>query len=387
MPTTARRPDIDWLRVVATYLLFVFHVGEGLRPRAVLPHPQRRDVVRACSSSCGFIGLWHMPLFFLLAGWSRRLAAERAAAAASLRERVARLGVPLVAGCVLLRAHHQVPRAAQRPRPEPQRPARRARAPGRASGSSIPSGLRSPRPSTRASSTFLPTFFTQLDRFTWAHLWFVAYLLTLHAGLAAALPRRCCADASAHGVRSRGMGLRAARAARADPAHAARPSGPGIQNLYDDWANVAYYATFLLRGFCWRGARALEARVRAEWRRASRSAAATGVLLAGVLGASRRPVVLAGTAVAGWCFVVALLGVARERVTAGTRLRYLIESALPDLRPAPAGHRGARRYRRGAAARHRDEVRAAAGGLGRRDARHLPLRSCVPSPSRASRSA
>src|SRR3970282_1476426 len=25
---------------------------------------------------------------------------------------------------------------------------------------------------------FLPTFFTQLDRFTWSHLWFLAYLFT-----------------------------------------------------------------------------------------------------------------------------------------------------------------------------------------------------------------
>lgn len=42
------------------------------------------------------------------------------------------------------------------------------------------------------------------------------------------------------------------------------------------------------------------------------------------------PVVLVGSAVAGWCFVAALLSFARERVTRpDARLRYLAESAFP----------------------------------------------------------
>ncbi len=38
---TARREDIDALRIAATYLLFVFHTGDGLQPGALLPHPER----------------------------------------------------------------------------------------------------------------------------------------------------------------------------------------------------------------------------------------------------------------------------------------------------------------------------------------------------------
>jgi uncharacterized protein (DUF2147 family) len=55
------------------------------------------------------------------------------------------------------------------------------------------------------------------------------------------------------------------------------------------------------------------------------------VLLAAVLGAFRsQPVLLAGTAVAGWCFIVALLGFARVRVDRPLPgLVYLGESALP----------------------------------------------------------
>jgi hypothetical protein len=43
----------------------------------------------------------------------------------------------------------------------------------------IPRGLPVAEPFHESFLAFLPTFFTQLDRFTWSHLWFVAYLLTL----------------------------------------------------------------------------------------------------------------------------------------------------------------------------------------------------------------
>ncbi len=66
---TARRPDIDWLRVLATYLLFAFHVGKVFDP-APFYHVRNADLSFAMLVFCGFVSLWHMPLFFLLAGWS-----------------------------------------------------------------------------------------------------------------------------------------------------------------------------------------------------------------------------------------------------------------------------------------------------------------------------
>jgi peptidoglycan/LPS O-acetylase OafA/YrhL len=65
----ARRADIDWLRVGATYLLFVFHVGMVFNP-APFFHIRNADLSFTMLVVCGFISLWHMPLFFLLAGWS-----------------------------------------------------------------------------------------------------------------------------------------------------------------------------------------------------------------------------------------------------------------------------------------------------------------------------
>jgi uncharacterized protein (DUF2147 family) len=109
-----------------------------------------------------------------------------------------------------------------------------------------------------------------------------------------------------------------------------RPFWPGVQNLYDDWANVGYYSTFLLVGFLLAWAPALQTALAAEWRRALAVAgAATVVLLLVVLRIiPSSTVALAGTAIAGWCWVLALLGAAREFVRRPAPVT-LIESALP----------------------------------------------------------
>src|SRR6185295_18331548 len=96
-----RRPDIDWLRVLATYLLFVFHVGKVFDP-APFYHIRNADLSFAMLIVCGFIGLWHMPLFFLLAGWSAATSLGVRGTRGFVGERVRRLAIPLLAGCVLL---------------------------------------------------------------------------------------------------------------------------------------------------------------------------------------------------------------------------------------------------------------------------------------------
>src|SRR6185295_18700298 len=96
-----RRPDIDWLRVGATYLLFVFHVGMVFNP-APFFHIRNADLSFAWLVVCGFISLWHMPLFFLLAGWSAASSLRARGSRRFLAERVRRLAIPLVPGCILL---------------------------------------------------------------------------------------------------------------------------------------------------------------------------------------------------------------------------------------------------------------------------------------------
>src|SRR5215510_15247226 len=96
-----RRYDIDWLRICATYLLLPFHVGMVFNP-APFYHIRNGDLSFVFLILCGFISLWHMPLFFLLAGWSAFSSLSMRGTGGFLRERFFRLFVPLAAACVFL---------------------------------------------------------------------------------------------------------------------------------------------------------------------------------------------------------------------------------------------------------------------------------------------
>jgi glucan biosynthesis protein C len=323
-----RRPDIDWLRVLAVYLLFVFHVGKVFDP-APFYHIRNADLSFGLLVFCGFISLWHMPLFFLLAGWSAVASLETRGNRRFVVERVRKLAIPLLAGSALLGPpikylelrsgldlnHAGLWVAA------PLQPGFRA---------VIPTGLPLAQPFDESFLTFLPTFFTRLDRFTWAHLWFLAYLFTLTLLYLPAfgwLLRR----------RDRLTGLRPMTVylpiiPLVVIQLTMRSRWPGIYNLYNDWANVAYYSVYLVAGFLLACHPMLERLVQGEWKRSlAIGLGATAVLLLAVLGIAASPaVLLVGSAVAGWCFVVALVGVAhRFLTTSGPALRYLSESAFP----------------------------------------------------------
>jgi peptidoglycan/LPS O-acetylase OafA/YrhL len=324
----ARRRDIDWLRVVAVYLLFVFHVAMVFNP-APFFHIRNAETSFVMLVGAGFIGLWHMPLFFLLAGWSAHASLEGRGTTGFLRERVRKLWVPLATGCVLLMPSIKYLELRTgldanytglyvSPALQPS------------FATVIPQGLPVMAPFAESFLEFLPTFFTRLDRFTWAHLWFVAYLLVftvLYLPLFRWLRAR--GGELAHAP---GWWIYLPIVPLALVQVLLRPHWPGLQNLYDDWANVGYYSTCLVAGFLLARHPALERAVHREWRRAlGVGFVATLVLLLGVLGVFTAPsVLLAGSAVAGWCFVVALLGAAHRFLTpVRAGLPYLTESAFP----------------------------------------------------------
>jgi len=323
-----RRPDIDWLRVGATYLLFLFHVGKVFDP-APFYHVRNADLSFTMLVVCGFIGLWHMPLFFLLAGWSAASSLDVRGTRGFVAERMRRLAIPLIAGCVLLgpvikylelRSGLDLNHAALRVSPALQDGFKTV----------IPNGLPTAKPFGESFLTFLPTFFTQLDRFTWAHLWFVAYLLALTMvylpGFGWLLRRR---DRVAS-IGSRVLYLPLVPLAVIQLTMRSR--WPGIYNLYNDWANIAYYSVFLVAGFLLACHPTLERAVEREWKRSLVVASlATAVLFVAVLGVVQSPaVLLVGSAIAGWCFVVALLGIGKRFFTSTSpALAYLSESAFP----------------------------------------------------------
>lgn len=326
---TERRYDIDWLRVSATYLLFLFHVGMVFNP-APFYHIRNTEQSFAMLILCGFIGLWHMPLFFLLAGWSVFSSISVRNTAGFLRERFFRLFVPFVAGCVLLMpaikylelssgldANYTGLYVAA----DLQGGFRQV----------IPSGLPVAPPFEESFLGFLPSFFTHPLRFTWAHLWFIAYLLTFTL-LYLPLFRRIRDSRERFGRGVPTLLVYAPILPLAIVQVTMRERWPGLQTLVDDWANFAYYSIYLIAGFAFARFPALEESMHRERKRALAIAlAATAVLLLGVLGAFSSPeLLLAHTAIAGWCFVVSLLGWARHKLSFRTAtLAYLTESAFP----------------------------------------------------------
>jgi uncharacterized protein (DUF2147 family)/fucose 4-O-acetylase-like acetyltransferase len=326
--TTSRRVDVDWLRVFATYLLFPFHAAMVFNP-APFYHVRNADLSMTMLAFAGFVSLWHMPLFFLLAGWSIVSSLRARGGAGFVRERFLRLGVPLLVGCVFLMPPIKYLELASGldanyrglfVSPALQEGFRRV----------IPGGLPEAAPFHETFREFLPTFYTHLDRFTWAHLWFVAYLFTftlLYRPLFVWIVAR-----TRELRRVSALWIYAPILPLALVQLVLRPYWPGLQNLYDDWANVAYYSIYLLAGVLLARHRPLEEAVTAErWRALGVATVTTLVLLLALVGVVTSPaVLLAGSAIAGWCFVLSLLGFARHAALPdGPVLAYLAESALP----------------------------------------------------------
>lgn len=323
-----RRIDIDWLRIGATYLLFVFHGAKVFDP-APFFHIRNDEVSMGMLVLSGFISLWHMPLFFLLAGWSTHASLAARGTRAYLVERFQKLFVPLLAAVVLfgpvikyleLQSGLDLSHTGLRVSAERQESFRTV----------IPSGLDVAAPFDESFLEFLPTFFTDLDRFTWAHLWFVAYLLVfslVYLPLIAWIGRR-----APHEREPSALWVYAPLVPLVLVQLTLRERYPGIQNLYADWANVGYYSVYLLAGVILGSQPTVERVLHREWKRALAigTLAALVLLLAVLQVVTATWVVLAGSAIAGWCFVVALLGLGRLLLTSQHfGFAYLRESAFP----------------------------------------------------------
>lgn len=328
MPT--RRLDLDWLRVGATLLLFPFHVAKVFD---VLPiyHVKNAELVPALDWFTAFVHQWHMPLFFVLAGWSAHGTIVRRGARGFLRERVRRLAVPFATGVVLLcpvLKYFEL-----------------------RSGLTITATGAAPlaHPFDESFLAFLPTFFTRVDRFTWSHLWFLLYLFTFSVALTPLMTRlaedrRPLQRDARPLARTSSLGLYLPLVPLVLIQTTLRLRWPGVQNLYDDWANVTYYGIFFLLGFVLARWPAWEEVVAREWKRAAALGLGAYVVLAvawlalGAVGSralAGRPLGLvlalqALTAVVGYGLVVALLGWARRTLVHDRPLRaYLVDSSLP----------------------------------------------------------
>ncbi|KAL3688963.1 hypothetical protein R1sor_015272 [Riccia sorocarpa] len=225
-----RRNDIDWLRTLASYLVVVYHVAQffDLQQSSYF---KNAELSEALDHFTRFVHLWHMPLFFLLAGWSSNSSLSSRGLLGFFSERVQRLLIPLIFGMTVVCA------------PQIWVACRNGLWKTRAGELITTSG-------SIPFITFLQEYYYP-DGITWAHLWFVTYLFTfsvIYLPLLWILSKISLKESVLQNWA--GILTNAPVVILACLQLGLRDKWPGYQNLVDDWANFWFYSTFFIAGFC-----------------------------------------------------------------------------------------------------------------------------------------
>ncbi|MBE7471890.1 MAG: acyltransferase [Anaerolineae bacterium] len=98
--TLSRRWDIDWLRVLATLAVFLFHCARFFNDEGW--HIKNNQLDLGMTIFVNIVSQWLMPLFFILSGSSVYYALVGRRSGVFVRERVTRLLLPLIFGMLVL---------------------------------------------------------------------------------------------------------------------------------------------------------------------------------------------------------------------------------------------------------------------------------------------
>ncbi|WP_198375124.1 acyltransferase family protein [Neoroseomonas rubea] len=298
--SSPRRHDVDNLRSLAVLLLVPFHTARLFDATpwhmkdAAAPHVGASVLLRA-------IELWQMPLLFLLAGMAAAYALESRGPAAFLRERAARLLLPLAFGILVL-----VPPQVWVERVTPAAP------------------LRQSAPVFEGDFVaFLPEAFVccyPAANFSWHHLWFLPYLF-LYAVLLALVSRAGDGTRLAAWIAASPWRLLLPLAPLVTVEILLRPAFPGSHDLVADWANHAHYGLLVILGWWLARNAALAAAVARHWPLLTGLALLAAALWFAGLPAARGgmglldlplPARLAIRGAAEWLVLLALLAAARR---------------------------------------------------------------------------
>ncbi|GAB3844522.1 acyltransferase [Dactylosporangium cerinum] len=326
-PRTVRRPELDVIRLVVVIGLVFFHAALVFDTRDDY-YVKNATTTEATTWIAGLCVVWAMPALFLIAGLGSWHSIRSRGAGGFARERLLRLGVPLVVATLTIL-------------PLPQWLRLKAADPGY--DESYPRFLLRFF-DVHLSLTDLP-FVVRGEYFESGHLWFVVLLLAFSlilAPLVAWLPADRVArarDAAAGAMARRGVVLL--------PALPLAVIGAllGMEESFAGWSRWAYLL-FFLYGF----ALAADDRFRVAMRRDAVPAAIAGVALFAAAGVAldtaggdpftdlTLPAAVARVlfATAGWCWLVAILGLLDRprpvvpRASDGPRVyAYLGLAALP----------------------------------------------------------
>ncbi len=101
-PSTTRRYDLDWVRVLAFWLLIVFHVAIGFVDWEVYGYRSNETGGPLLELALDFLHQWRLPVLFLISGMGTSYAFRRRTGLAFIAERATRLLIPLVFGMLVV---------------------------------------------------------------------------------------------------------------------------------------------------------------------------------------------------------------------------------------------------------------------------------------------
>ncbi|WP_176619320.1 acyltransferase family protein [Flagellimonas chongwuensis] len=100
METSIRRYDLDWLRVIVFALLIFYHVGMFFVPWGW--HVKNNIIYDWLRWPMLFLNQWRLPILFVISGMGTYYALGKRSMGKFMWERFLRLGIPLVAGMILI---------------------------------------------------------------------------------------------------------------------------------------------------------------------------------------------------------------------------------------------------------------------------------------------
>ena len=103
MESTARRHDIDWIRVIAIGLLLIYHTTIGFQPWGVfIGFIKSNESLESLWIPMSMLNIWRIPLLFVVSGMGVAFAIKRRNFKSLLKERTLRILIPFVFGTLVI---------------------------------------------------------------------------------------------------------------------------------------------------------------------------------------------------------------------------------------------------------------------------------------------
>ncbi|MFD2178444.1 acyltransferase family protein [Veronia pacifica] len=105
--TTDRRYDLDWLRVIAVFLLIVYHCAITFQPWAAkISFIQNSQSATHIWTLMSALNVWRIPLVFLISGFAFAASIRRRSPGEMIRDRASRILLPAIFTTLILTPVH-----------------------------------------------------------------------------------------------------------------------------------------------------------------------------------------------------------------------------------------------------------------------------------------